>query len=77
MYMYMYSPKHEYTIINSSFRRRSVRQRKSQKPRMVFATSFVNPNADHNQMETDWVINPLDSTDKSLLIVNELPSPGK
>ena len=53
------------------YRRRTVRH--PQKPKMEFATSFVNPSAEHQPTEQDWAVNPLDTTDKSLLIVNEHP----
>ncbi|XP_064400563.1 uncharacterized protein LOC135346761 [Halichondria panicea] len=52
------------------WQRRSSRRRRSQKPKVAFATSFVNPAADEHDTHADWVFNPLDTTDKSLLIVN-------
>lgn len=40
---------------------------------MMVVTSFMNPSADHHESSSDWVFNPLDNTDKSLLIANEAP----
>lgn len=53
--------------------RRSRPPRPHRKLQVDFATSFVNPSADHQQTEHSWVAHPLDTTDKSLLIVNEHP----
>ncbi len=57
------------TCYNILCRRRRSRRR-SQKPKLGFATSFVNPAADDHDTHAEWVFNPLDTTDKSILIVN-------